>query len=477
MTWTACLLAITAWGPPTPNLSAAAAAINEQFVAAAWTRGLVTEDRSATEISGPLTLCSLNVVNEDPAKILQILSAQTKTNLVLLAGVDKKLTLNLRSVRLVDMLRHICALTGLKYLKIDETFVLASPEALKTAYPEDWEAVNPTPPTPPKAAEPEIVTAVVSLNHVSSTRVATVLSKLYEKYTLTVAAGPTQDSPAVTNQSTTETTGSSATVLNRPEGASGDITARMLLLRGPEPLVREAEKLAKQMDVLRAQVVIEVSIYDILDSALREVGASWNFGSTGISETSNDEIKFGTFQRAGFNFTAAIKALEKKDQAKILASPNISVLDGERAFILIGDRINYPVLVGYTNANTPIFSKEEERVGIYLQVAASVAPGGEVTLSLYPQVSTVTGFLEVNGASYPQISTREAQSTLRVKSGEFLVMGGLLKTEEIKQTEKVPLLGSLPLLGELFTRRKTTKSASQVLMVIRPTVIGSDESR
>jgi type IV pilus assembly protein PilQ len=83
----------------------------------------------------------------------------------------------------------------------------------------------------------------------------------------------------------------------------------------------------------------------------------------------------------------------------------------------------------------------------------------------------------VNGASYPQISTREAQSTLRIKSGETLVMGGLMKTEELRQMERVPILGQIPFLGELFTRRKATKSASQVLIAIRPTLLRHDESR
>lgn len=425
---------------------------------------------------GESTPCSLNVVNEDPAKILQFLTAQTQTNLVLLSPSDKKLTLNLKDVKLIDMIRHICALSGLRYLKVAETFVLATEETLKSAYAPEWEAAYPAPPKASTPVEDPIVTTMVRLQHISATRLATSLGKVFEKEKLTIVAGPVQDSPTVTAQNTSQATGNSTNVLS-PDSSNGDLTAKTLILRGPSSMVREAVAMAKELDVVRPQVVIEVTIVDILDSALKELGASWNFGSTTIEEQTPNRLNFGEFQRSGLNFTAAIKSLEKKDQAKILASPNVSVLDGERAFILIGDRINYPVLIGYSNANTPIFSKEEERVGIYLQVAANVASDGEITLSLYPQVSTVTGFLEVNGASYPQISTREAQSTLRIRSGETLVMGGLLKTEEIKQIEKVPLLGDIPVLGELFQRRKTTKSASQVLISIKPTLLRSDEPR
>ena len=435
------------------------------------------KDTDKKKSLGENTLCSLNVINEDPAKILQILSNQAQTNLVLLSVPDKKLTLNLRDVRLLDMIRHICALTSLKYLKIGGTFVLATGEALKSAYPAEWEAANPLPIPIPEAPKPVLVTSMILLNHISSARIAPVLEKMFDKSILTVVAGPIQESPSVTQQNTGESTGSTANVLANSANNESTLTAKTLILRGPESVVREAEQLARDLDVLRPQVVIEVTIWDINDSALREFGASWSFGSFTINESPSKNLQFGNFTRTGLGFTSVLKALEKKDQAKVLASPNISVLDGERAFILIGDRIIYPVLIGYSQANTPIFSKEEERVGIYLQVAANVAGDGEITLSLYPQVSTVTGFLEVNGASYPQISTREAQSTLRIKSGETLVMGGLLKNEEITQMEKVPFLGDIPFLGELFKRRKTTKSASQVLISIKPTVLKGNESR
>lgn len=485
MTLLACVFVVNIWGGSVPirpqqvGLFALQAAVSSALPPKPLIDVVAppAEDVVKRKLLGENTLCSLNVINEDPAKILQILSNQAQTNMVLLAVPDKKLTLNLRDVRLLDMIRHICALTGLKYLKVGGTFVLATPEGLKSSYPAEWEAANPPPIPVPDAPKPVIVTSMILLNHVSSARIAPVLEKMFGKEVLTVVAGPIQESPSVTQQNTGESTGSAANVLANSANNESTMSAKTLVLRGPEPVVREAEQLARDLDIVRSQVVIEVTIWDINDSALKEFGASWSFGSTTIAETPSKQLQFGSFARTGLSFTAVLKALEKKDQAKVLASPNISVLDGERAFILIGDRIIYPVLIGYSQANTPIFSKEEERVGIYLQVAASVARDGEITLSLYPQVSTVTGFLEVNGASYPQISTREAQSTLRIKSGETLIMGGLLKNEEITQMEKVPFLGDIPFLGELFRRRKTTKSSSQVLISIKPTVLKGNESR
>jgi type II secretory pathway component GspD/PulD (secretin) len=93
-------------------------------------------------------------------------------------------------------------------------------------------------------------------------------------------------------------------------------------------------------------------------------------------------------------------------------------------------------------------------------------------MKLFPQVSTVTGFLDIpQQGSYPQISTREANTSLRTKSGETVMIGGLLRDEEIKNIERVPILSKIPFFGELFTRRKTTRNKSQVVISITPTII------
>jgi type II secretory pathway component HofQ len=418
-------------------------------------------------------LCSAQVVQEDPAKVLQMLSMQTKINMILLSQPQQKLTLQLVKVPLAEMIRHICALTGLAHLKVGQTFVLATPELLKSNYPAEWAAAHPEPPPPPTTLP--IATRIYRTSFVSSATIAQAIGKVFGEGVLTIVAGPATESPSIVNQNTSGATGASGVVITKDEGANTG--GRTIVVRGPQDVVEQALALAAELDRPRPQVSIEVTIHDISDSALRELGLNWSYGTVTINETSPRGINFGSFTRTPLSFQAVIKALEKQDKAQLLASPNISVLDGERAFILIGDRINFPVLVGYTQANTPIFSREEQRVGIYLQVAVSVSADGTITLTLYPQVSTVTGYLEVNGASYPQISTREAQTTLRLKSDEMVIMGGLLKSEEVRQVEEVPILSKIPVLGELFRRRKSTKSASQVIISIKPKLIVSHEPR
>jgi type II secretory pathway component GspD/PulD (secretin) len=295
----------------------------------------------------------------------------------------------------------------------------------------------------------------------------TALEKLF-KNEIQIATGPVQTSPTVSSIDGSKTTGVQSTTLET--SAPVDSQSRTVILSGPRAAVDRALALAKQLDSPRAQVAISVTVHDISNDALRDLGLSWTFNGINIRETPSN-FNVGTISRTGLGASASLKALEQKNAAKLMASPSISVMDGERGFVLIGNRINFPVLVGYTQNNSPIFDRQQERVGIYLQVAASVASDGTVTLNLYPQVSTITGYLEVNGASYPQVATREAQTTVRVTSGESIVLGGLMRDEEVAQVDRVPILGQIPFLGELFRHRKITKTSSQVILTVTPTIV------
>jgi type II secretory pathway component GspD/PulD (secretin) len=442
-----------------------------------------TQVQQTAPVNPETVLCSIDAFQFNVATILQKLSESTKTNLIVLSPPETKLTLRLDNVTLMEMIRHVCAMSGLSFMKVGGTYVLASEDQLMKAYPDEWarqfpEAwaklhpkVEPTPPVP------AVLTQTYKLSHVNSTQIANALKTVFgEGKGAVVVAGPTPMTPTITDQNTSASTGQVANVI-KTDGSS-DPAGKTLIIRGTREQIDDTLEIIRQLDVPRPQVSIAVAIYDISNDAVKELGLSWTFGDLTITEKNSTSPNFGTFTRAPLTFNAKIQALETQERAKILAAPNVSVLDGEHAFILIGDRINFPVLVGYTQNNAPIFDKQQERVGIYLQVAANVSADNSITLSLYPQVSTVTGFLNINGASYPQISTREAQTTLRLKSGETFVMGGLFKDEEIKLVERVPILSSIPLLGELFKHRKSTKNSSQVIISITPIVLKpTDEPR
>ncbi|MEW5883023.1 MAG: secretin N-terminal domain-containing protein [Armatimonadota bacterium] len=412
---------------------------------------------------------SINAVDAELAFLLREIGLQAKRNIVLLSPTDKRLTVNLDDVPFSRMIRHISAMCGLSFLEVDETFVIGTSDVLSANYPEEWSASHPLPPLP--AGKFEIVTETYKVNYVDPRQIAATLTELFKAANLSVIAGPASRTPTISsNQQTDQKTGIEASVMSESSALPSDY-GRTLILRGSQEVVQAAIDAAKKMDVPRPQVSIGVTIHDISNEAVRELGLSWSYGDIVLTEQSPDGVEFGSFSRAPQTFTAKIKALEQEDKAKLLAAPNVTVLDGERAFVLIGTRLNFPVLLGFSDAGTPIFDRQEERVGIYLQVAATVSDDGQITLSLYPQVSVVTSFLEINGASYPQISTREAQTSIRVKTGDTIVIGGMLKDEEVHTIEKVPILSDIPVLGELFKRRKRSKISSQVIITITPRII------
>lgn len=436
-------------------------------------------------VTGDDVVCSLDVADWELAKVLRVLSQQTKVNVITMSAPDKKLTIRLSDIKLAEMIKHICAITGMAALKTGGTYVIATPEQLKTAYPVEWAVLN-----PPQQPDPatDVTTDFYMCSYVNAGQIADSLTKLFNDSNsgttskLQVVTGPMQRVPTLASADTGSGTGqSSAMIKNDGTGGGGgapgsgggtnQLTGKTILIRGPRSLVDAAMRLARELDRPQPQVSIAVRVDDISNDAMKDLGLQWSFSNASITEQKGNGFNFGRFSRSALGFQAAISALESKGNAKLLAEPNISVLDGEKAMILIGSRLNFPQLIGYSNANTPIFDRQEERVGIYMQVSASITADGEVTLSLYPQVSTVSGFLNVNGASYPQISTREAQTTLRVRSGETIVMGGLIRNEDLVEIQKVPILSEIPIFGELFKHRKTTKNQSQVIISITPVVL------
>ena len=116
----------------------------------------------------------------------------------------------------------------------------------------------------------------------------------------------------------------------------------------------------------------------------------------------------------------------------------------------------------------------EVRTGVYLQVALQVGLDNDMVLTVYPQVSSVTSTVSINNSQYPIIATREAQTTVHLKSGEMLAIGGLKSEQETTTVTRVPILGYIPGIGELFTQRAKIKSNSELILLITPELVGNE---
>ena len=404
-------------------------------------------------------LYNVNAYQSDVTGILNSLAQDAGVSIVMAGAVGGKVTMNLHQVPLDKAIDLLTKSAGLAFHQDGTTFVVGAAKDIAAAYPT------------PAAIQTQ---ALYQCLHVNAADLVTSLQNTFDKDQLRVSLGASSYSPRLDQATNDAATRIDGTALKSGGGDGGKgeagLASHTVILVGAQDVVTQALALAAKLDQRRAQVKISVRITDVSLDSLKDLGLQWTFGNESITESQPHGLSFGSFTRSPLSIGATISALEQNNRAKLLAAPSLSLLDGEHGYILIGDRLLYPTLIGYTQAQTPIFDKAEERVGIYMQVAAQITPDGEVTLTIYPQVSLVTSYLQVNGASYPQISTREQQTTVRVKDGENIVVGGLIRDEEIENIQRVPGLSKIPFFGELFTNRHKTRLRSEVVIVITPEI-------
>jgi general secretion pathway protein D len=149
------------------------------------------------------------------------------------------------------------------------------------------------------------------------------------------------------------------------------------------------------------------------------------------------------------------------------ASPSPRRAKRFTAKIITGDAL--PILTAITLSGVNGVSQQVQyvNVGVTLQIAPRISSDGFVTSHIYGVVSSVTGFSQ----GYPTISQREAETSASVRDGETFVIGGLTQDNEIKSEFKVPLLGDIPLLGELFSLEKSTRTKTELYIVITPHIV------
>jgi type II secretory pathway component GspD/PulD (secretin) len=182
---------------------------------------------------------------------------------------------------------------------------------------------------------------------------------------------------------------------------------------------------------------------------------------------------FGQFTRLPFNFNAILDAMVVKKEAKILARPSVMVIDGDESNVFIGDTIRARIAqAGGLGAQT--VEIVEFPVGIILLLRPRVNADGNITMRVHPVVSTITA---IDDDNIPQTSTREAETTVMVKDGETVIIGGLIRDEMSRTIQEVPILSKLPIIGELFRNRSTSKRKSEIMVLITPHLVKDNDRR
>lgn len=236
------------------------------------------------------------------------------------------------------------------------------------------------------------------------------------------------------------------------------------------------------LDVATQQVTLEAKIIAVNREDSKNLGISWNWDKIpqnsnydGDDDINSNDENFGGVAHFGaeyeFRFNATLNALFANGKAKILATPRIITIPGKEASIFIGDHI--PVVTEKISNAVTTSSTDYVDAGIKLQYTPIVSSDGTITSIVHTEVSTPTLISEMKNY---KITSRTADTTVRMRNGSTLIIGGLINEEEQKRLQKVPFLSNIPLLGELFKNRTTTKTKTEVIMILTPHLTQAGES-
>ncbi len=256
-------------------------------------------------------------------------------------------------------------------------------------------------------------------------------------------------------------------------GLAVDRRLNAIWVTGTPERIEEVRQQIALIDVPVDSVLLETQFVELTESGAKNLGIDLNNGSgqlaVGKIETGaylpfninpNDVLPSGVLQ-------AAIYAQVEKGEGRILSRPRIAAQSGSTAKIITGDAL--PILTSITLSGVNGVSQQVQyvNVGVTLQIAPRVSVDGFVTSQIYGVVSSVTGYSQ----GYPTISQREAETSASVRDGETFVIGGLTQENVITRKSKVPGLASIPLLGNLFKQQRSTRSKTELYIVITPKIV------
>jgi general secretion pathway protein D len=225
-----------------------------------------------------------------------------------------------------------------------------------------------------------------------------------------------------------------------------------------------AEKLTRETTTVNGSTTT-TTVSSALGDSLQEAAAASILSATG---------GFGGFALdIGKNaiFGTIINAIAADTESNLLATPHIVTLNNQKAKFLVGQEV--PVSTGEqlsANFENAFRTVQRQEVGIKLEVTPQVNAQGDVKLFLKQEVSSVAGPVSSRSSDLI-LNKREFETTLTVGDGQLLAIGGLLNDDERRTIERIPLLSDIPLLGELFKSRSRSRSKTNLMVFIRPTIL------
>lgn len=355
---------------------------------------------------------ALNFIRTPVEEVLVALSQRAGWSLVLADTLDETITASLEGMEYARAVRQIADAAGLEYRLEGSSLYIAS-------LPEE--------PPPPNA------TRVVRLDYADPQRAVELVRTMWPDITSSV-----------------------------------DAPVRTLVLEGSADILLQAVELLSEYDTPPGQVLVEARVEEISVDALRRLGIDWSIPSP----TWGGNPQAATLSWNPLQLQTILRILSEDGDSRILASPKLAALDGEAARMLIGDRI--PIIMRQVAEDGRVTETIEFiEAGIGLEITPTVGLDGYITLEIMTEVSSITGMTAQN---IPQIRTREAETRVRVRDGQPLVIGGLIQEEERSTMTGIPILQDLPLLGRLFQSEVKESVQSETVIFLIPRIVQERDS-
>ena len=330
-------------------------------------------------------------------------------------------------------------------------------------------------------------------------------------------------SDSISSESSTTKTKSRSSSKKRDVSIDAHESTNSLIITAQPDMLRSLEEVIRQLDVRRAQVLIEAIIVEVYETEGVSLGVQWYNEAGGFTQFTNgpasissvaagakaaesiqgdwvppvfspsngEQVSPGFYQSstqgdysilaqvlgnvsgmmfgiAKNDWGAIVQAVSSDTNSNVLATPSITTLDNEEAYFIVGQEV--PILTGSTsssNNSNPFQTVERQEVGIKLRVTPQVNEGNAVQLTIEQETSSVSGNTGVDIS----INKREIKTTVMADSGDTIILGGLIDEDVQESVQKVPLLGDIPFIGHLFKSTTNTTRKRNLMVFLRATIV------
>lgn len=430
-------------------------------------------------------LVNINVIDASVRDILTSLADIGQVNLVADDSVMGKITVQITDTPFTSALDIVTRLKGLTYQKVGNVIIVGSNASMGV----NFGTVN-----------------IFKIKYAQAAAVADTLGVVLKEGSQEISSTAGKSGAGTAESSKTSTKLARLKV---------DEPTNSLIFNGSPNEVAEIQKILDEIDVPYQQVSLEAQVMSVNKNDAKDLGIEWKWSQSPampdytsttedykvvdkngrpVSDDNGNQIsvtrdkitidrsksspftgvggviKFGNLNGYPYEFyyQAKLNALITNNKANILAKPKVTTINGKEAYINIGSSV--PIPKSTTTSNGITDSGVDYRdVGIKLQYTPRINADGYITAKIHAEVSSVGEFNSTIKAY--NFYTRSADTQIRLKDGETMVIGGLIDSEESRSISKVPFLGDIPILGAFFKNSSKSKTEQEVIIFITAHIV------